>query len=268
MKKIAVYCVTYNTYEELQSFLSSVKTAAEAASDVALVSVFVADNTESDVQNITFASDAITLKVFGFHKNLGYFGAVKSMMLASAPELFDLTVISNVDLTLEKDTFAKIARQPVSQDLGWIAPCLFSRRLNYDRNPEMPHRYSRTKLEMLCLMFKYSLLMKLYRRLLYRKVVKRDIDHTPRNIYAGHGSFIILTRNYFQRCGKIDYPPFLFCEEIYLAENCRRNGLAVKYDPSIVIYDNEHASTSELAKKEIFYKYNYIAVKYILDKFY
>lgn len=268
MKKIAVYCVNYNTYEELYSFLASVKTAAKIAKDVAFVSVFVADNTENNVQSIKFESDGFELKVFEFHKNLGYFGGVKSMMLTSEPEEFYMTIICNVDLTLEEDTFVKIASYPVSQDIGWIAPCLFSKRLNFDRNPEMPYRYSKIKLEMLCLMFKYSLMMKLYRRLLYRKVVKRNIDHTPRNIYAGHGSFMILTRSYFQKCGKIDYPPFLFCEENYIAENCRRNGLVVKYDPSIVIYDKEHASTEGLVKKEIFYKYNYIAVKYILDKFY
>ena len=57
---------------------------------------------------------------------------------------------------------------------------------------------------------------------------------SPKDVYAGHGSFIILTKYYLSKVGIVNYPVFLFCEEIYLAEMCRINNLLVRYEPSSI----------------------------------
>jgi GT2 family glycosyltransferase len=93
------------------------------------------------------------------------------------------------------------------------------------------------------------------------------------DIYAGHGSFILLTRAYFEKCGMIDYPVFLFGEELYLAEECRKHSLRVIYRPEICIYDSEHVSTSKLKKtlpfkKTFYYQCNSDAIDYILANYY
>ena len=87
------------------------------------------------------------------------------------------------------------------------------------------------------------------------------------SVYAGHGSFIILTQAYLRRCGTIDYPVFLFCEELYLAEMCRRNGLAVVYVPHIRVNDTEHVSVGKMAHRD-YCRHNLEAVSYIIRHFY
>ena len=268
MKKIAIYCVNYNSYQELSAFLKSIEQSYGKVKDIMVVDVFVADNTECDIQEIRFNSCTFNLKVYKFYKNLGYFGAVQKMMELSKPDDYDFTIISNVDLTLGINALEELYKTQIDDTIGWIAPCIFSKRLNKDRNPAKLKRYSKRKLLLLLFMFKHAFLMKLYRRFLYGRKKEMQISSIPHKIYAGHGSFIILTKSYIQNCKKINYPVFLFCEELYLAENCLRKNLNVTYNPKIIIYDDEHVSTEGLSKKAIFYKYNYQAIKYIIKQFY
>ena len=46
--KIAIFCVTYNSYNELTNYLSSIDVASKMAVETISVDVFIADNTEKD----------------------------------------------------------------------------------------------------------------------------------------------------------------------------------------------------------------------------
>lgn len=78
---------------------------------------------------------------------------------------------------------------------------------------------------------------------------------------------MLLTRSFFDSYKKIDYPVFLFGEELYMAELVRLAGKKVRYIPSLVIKDKEHASTSTL-RKRLFFQYNRESIKYCLEQFY
>lgn len=265
MKCIAVFCVNYNSYEFLDSFLCSVDKAAKYAGDVS-VSVFVADNTERNIKAISTNVHNINLKIFAYNENLGYFGAVGRMMDDVPAEDFDYVIISNVDIMIEQDALAKlVSKYDRNNTVGWIAPQIYSEDEHRDRNPKIMARYSLRRLRMLRLMFKYLLLNSVYKKTLYQR--KKYQVHDPGEIYSGHGSFIILTNEYFKRCDIIDYPVFLFGEEIYLAEKCRVNGLTVYYDPEIKVVDREHASTSKMPSR-FYTKCNVEALSYIIRTFY
>ena len=60
MKKIAIFCVSYNSDKERDQFLASINYAAKKAGDKVRVDTFVANNTKED--------------------NPGYFGAIKQLM--------------------------------------------------------------------------------------------------------------------------------------------------------------------------------------------
>ena len=87
------------------------------------------------------------------------------------------------------------------------------------------------------------------------------------DIYAGHGSFMMLSKNFFEHYKKIEYPVFLFGEEIYLGELIRLAGMRARYVPSLEVIDMEHTSTGKM-KKEFYYKCNKESIDYILDHFY
>ena len=68
-------------------------------------------------------------------------------------------------------------------------------------------------------------------------------------IYAPHGAFIIFTQLYFESGASIDFGLNLFGEEIFVAEECRKNNLNVYYEPQISVLHAEHVSTGAVSSK-------------------
>ncbi len=245
MKRIALFCVSYESDKERDNYLKSIDTASKKAAGKVSVDIFVANSTKED--------------------NPGYFGAVKRLMQNVEMDVYDYTIISNVDLKIEEDFFLKLADYNCAADTGWIAPQIWSLLEKRDRNPQVKNRYSLRKLKILRTFYQFPILDKLYTHTIYRK--KKYKKHVAGPIYAGHGSFIILTRQYFNHCGKINYPVFLFCEELYLAEMCMKAGLKVEYVPDIKVIDLEHVSTGKMSHH--FYCHcNNEAMQYIMSTFY
>lgn len=264
MRKISIYCVNYHSYDSLRNYLNSIETAVRQVMDQIQLSVFVADNSVP-ATSFDYPSQKFTLEVLPTGQNLGYFGAIRLLMQKYSPEVFDYTIISNVDVLLYSDFFRQLLSLSESESIGWIAPEIYSTIEQRDRNPKIMRRYPKRKLQILKNLFRIPLLYNLYTHSVYKS--KKLIQHEAGQIYAGHGSFIILTQQYFQQCGIIDYPIFLFCEEIYLGEQCRQNGLKVVYDPTLKVTDAEHTSTSAF-KRNKYCQLNLQAISYILKTYY
>ena len=246
MKRIAIFCVSYHSDKERDAYLTSIEAAAKKAGEEVQVDTFVANNTEAD--------------------NPGYFGAVKKLMQDVNVAEYDYAIVSNVDLTLAEDFFINLAAYDCPEDTGWIAPRIWSQLEGRDRNPQRLARPTRRKMQILKAFYQYPLLDTIYHHTAYRRK-KYNTQASPGTIYAGHGSLIILTKKYLQKCGKIDYPMFLFCEELFLAENCRQAGLAVRYEPSIQVNDKEHVSIGKMPHS-VYCQYNLKAMNYIIKKFF
>jgi hypothetical protein len=59
-----------------------------------------------------------------------------------------------------------------------------------------------------------------------------------------HGSFIGITKQFLEKEFKsLEKAPFLFSEEIFLAECCNRSHLKLKYVDKVKLLHNEHATT-------------------------
>lgn len=264
MKQVAIYCVNYHSKDRLEHYLQSIDLAVKATSGDFQLDVIAIDNSVP-AETIDYAPQAFSLKVVNTGENKGYFGAVSEGMKRYDPMAYDYSIISNVDVVMEKDFFVQLAEMPANKTLGWIAPQIFSDTEHRDRNPKIMHRYAKRKLQILRFLFSIPPLYNLYTHTAYKS--KKLIKHEPGEIYAGHGSFIILTQEYFKRCGIIDYPVFLFCEEIYLGEQCLKHGLKVVYNPQIRVRDTEHASTGTFRRRK-YCRYNYEALSYILKTYY
>ena len=246
MKRIAIFCVSYHSDKERDAYLTSIEAAAKKAGEEVQVDTFVANNTEAD--------------------NPGYFGAVKKLMQDVNVAEYDYAIVSNVDLTLAEDFFINLAAYDCPEDTGWIAPRIWSQLEGRDRNPQRMTRPTRRKMQILKAFYQYPLLDTIYHHTAYRRK-KYNTQAEPGTIYAGHGSLIILTKHYLQKCGKIDYPIFLFCEELFLAENCRQTGLTVRYEPSIQVNDKEHVSIGKMPHS-VYCQHNLKAMNYIIKKFF
>ena len=262
--KVVIYCVNYHSYNSLIDYLESIDKGVGNILDNSTVNVIVADNTVPCSQ-VNYKAQNFELKVIPTGENKGYFGAIRHIMEYYPPHNIDYSIISNVDVLLSETFFSQLISYKVAKDTGWIAPKIYSKTLNMDFNPQALQRYSYNKMIALRLLFKYPLLLWLKQKLLHQY---REIKvHEAGPIYAGHGSLIILTAEFFRQCGIINYPIFLYGEEIYLAELCRKSQLKVMYAPQIEVYDIGKISTGQIPSKQ-YCKYNYLALDYLIHHFF
>lgn len=266
MKRILIVAVNYNSYSELIDYLDSIEVSMSMVIDQCSMDVYVADNSSQKEVIDTAKYHNFNLHVVPLD-NLGYFGgAFYVINNLIDPKRYTYVIISNVDILLEKMSVFEMLHINLSNDIAWIAPSIISKEEHRDKNPKVLFRYSKYKLKFLYYMYKYSFLHKMYVLTIYKRKKKRSI-FSSMDIYAGHGSFMILTSNFFSFYSTLSYPVFLFCEELFIAELIYKVHMRVHYEPAVIVSDGEHVSTSKL-NSSFYYKCNREAVNYILKTFY
>lgn len=265
MSDLLFVCVNYNSYKELSDYYDSIRVAAEYVNGIR-VRLIIADNSLSPHPIDLPSEGSIDYEVRHFD-NLGYLGAAQQV-INSLDDItkYDYVAITNVDIKLKRDFFKQLEMLHFDNDVAWVAPQIWSEVEHRDRNPKIMQRNRRRKLKIQRILYKYPMLDWIYAKTVYKRKLYQD-SVKEREIYAGHGSFILLTKSFFRLCHKLAYPVFLFGEEIYIAELIRNAGLRVRYLPNLVVYDAEHVSTGIL-KKSFYYKCNMEAIEYILKTFY
>ena len=293
--KVLIVPVTYNSYDALDNYIASVGKALEAAADPTIsVKIHVADNS-------TFSRKENSQSVETTHyDNPGYLPAALKTVYSEDYASYDYIIISNVDVTLDETFFTALRDLKPDPDTVWIAPFIWSPSENRDVNPKILERYTKKRLQLLRLLFACPPLYYLYTRTLYRKKVNQsrkeeasssasDGNHNScvpsvaseqsssvqfsilnsqlKNIYSGHGSFMIFRPELFQQEPPLNYPVFLFCEEIFMAEMVRRIGKKAVHCPAVKVWDCEHASTGLMGLWR-YCKYNHDALSYIIKHFY
>jgi GT2 family glycosyltransferase len=138
--------------------------------------------------------------------------------------------------------------------VGAIAPRLThaaggqKAQLHYVKKP------SREKYEKLVRVFSFYYLALAHRMAgdLKRKLgFARDRGEIPREIFAPHGAFMIMTREYFSRTGGFAYPCFLFLEEIYIGHECEKAGLSCIYEPRITYAHKNHGTMGSILSRRV-----------------
>jgi GT2 family glycosyltransferase len=213
-------------------------------------------------------------------ENLGYFGGAKAALdhflerTGAAP---DWVIVSNNDILIEdQDFFLNLFSQdPMAA--GIIAPRIQVLPGRTEQNPFMKRRVGRwQRFTMRFYSFSYPLGVTwdwLSRQ--KKAIASRILSWAPRSngiqarqiIYAAHGAFMIFSRRFFEAGGNLDGQPFLFGEEISIAEMCRSLGLPVIYEPSLSVLHNEHQSVGHGMSRRI-YGYHRAAVHHVLSKYF
>jgi GT2 family glycosyltransferase len=195
-------------------------------------------------------------------QNRGYFGGAKwaldQYLARHRPP--DWIVVCNNDIVFDDAAFLNrlLANDPIAG--GVLAPAVVSRLTGLDANPMMLKRPGRLR------MFRYRLLLSTYyvawlaqwlapsvrkmRNRLQGRPSTRRIGTTQ--IYAPHGSIFIFSRKFFEAGGFIDDGPFLYAEEIRVAEMCLRLGLPVIHDPELRVWHEENQTTGRMLSRSIY----------------
>lgn len=264
--KICIACVNFNSYDHLSKYLTSISNAtSQVPSNAIELDVFVADNsvTKQPVKQDT----NLNLHVVN-NPNLGYIGGIKSITKLIDVCSYDYFIISNVDVCLSKSFFIDLLAYKNEGKIGWIAPSIISATEKKDRNPKVENRYSKTKMQIFQLLYSFPFLHYMYETILYPlKRFRQPSKPRMSRIYAGHGSFMIFTKSFLANLNEINYPVFLFGEELYFAEECLKRDFDVVYYPNITVLDSDHVSTSKM-KKSFYYSSNLEAINYIYEHYY
>lgn len=254
MKKILISCINFNSYNELGKYLQSIDTATAFVRSNVKINVIVADNTVENYQAISTEYSNINVQVFPFHENLGYIGGATKMFEIIGEEKiksYDYVIISNVDLTLDNNFFIELLNID-SSNIGFIAPRITTAKNNNEENPFIVKRPSSLKMWLLILMYKYPVLFALNKLKYNRKKNSRAIicaETIQQDIYAGHGSIMIFTKDLVDNYFPFRYEPFMYGEEVFLAELTRLAKLKCLFSPTIRVYNIGNVSTKFLGNK-------------------
>ena len=267
MKNIVILCVNYNSYHELNSYLTSIDEAAQYVNDC-VVRVLVADTTMDAILPISNVFSHISVDVVVCHENLGYIGGIRRLITSYGPISCDYTIVSNVDVILPSDFFVHLLAYPLTEEIGWIAPTIYSESESKDRNPKLVSRPSKRHLQLAKQLYIHPWIYNLYVTFVYnkRKPVK-SVANSKQTIYGGHGSFMIFTDFQFVAEAVSQYKAFLFCEENLFAEELYLRHKIVQYVPEISVNDLDHASTSKL-RGTTYCRWNRAALSFILNRYY
>ncbi len=269
MLNILYVIVNYNSEEDSVRYLQSIQKSQDSNSGT--VDIVLVDNSTTKSKKLRDTISLMDLNVTILDSdNVGYFGAFKvALESVGYPKVstYDHVIISNVDLEVTEDFFSKLEETKVGTDIGVIAPSIVSKHRHNDLNPKIITKPSKSKILRNYMLFKYPFLFKFYAKLSDKKIKHNKIQDIPQIIYAPHGSFIIFNQVFFEQGGIIDYPVFLFGEEMYVAESMKTMNLKIQYNPNIKIFDFDHGSTSKENRSFISAEHRK-ALKYILKNYY
>ena len=194
--------------------------------------------------------------------NLGYFGAVRyALTQPSVKRLLgesDWMVVSNVDLLFDREQLERSTARHTPATTAVIAPRILSLADGSEQNPYMRKRPTTLRIHAYRMIFRsyWALLAYSWGAQAWRSVRRRlgrsgGAPSGQQLIYAPHGSFMILSSSCFARAEDFAFQPFLFGEEIFIAEAAARAGLAVVFDPAILVMHEDHAGMQSLPRREI-----------------
>jgi GT2 family glycosyltransferase len=213
--------------------------------------LIVVDNSESDIEARKLAEfekvdPRITVAVAS--SNLGYFGGAH-WWLSQRPVTADWVAVCNADVMLADENF--VARLAALKDPATVvAPDVTALPGGHPQNPFLEVRPSVRRMLLRRLALSTRLTAWGAKRVAARNRSKSAMaQRLAKEIYAPHGSFILFRRAFFDQGGALAHPPFLYGEEITVAECALRLGQGVRYEPGLKVEHNEHQATGRASRR-------------------
>lgn len=226
--------VSYGSVADAKNFVCSLGSLQP-------VNLVLICNRPGDAEEARDVLSNFDISILDFNDNPGYLPALNRALVlldTSSP-----IVLSNCDLLADSDTLQNIERSVTDHaDSAIIAPRIVG-ALGQDQNPYLLTPPTRRELLLLRLLHLHPLLGDV---MMWRQGRRGRSPGTTQvdagSIWAPHGSCVIFTPLYFERGGSVDYPYFLFAEELWVGSEAERIGAKVQYDPTIRLRHIEHAS--------------------------
>lgn len=283
-EKVTLITVNYKNFYYTRNLIESLSILEQFNK----MKVIIVDNastseTKSELERIREKYSDI-VKCFYLRENLYYWKGAEYALRKVYPVVEfmpEWIIICNNDIIIkQKDFIEKLIRLNY-KDYGVIAPSIISLETNKDQNPFLLYPYN--KMDVL----KRKILLSnwyVYRLIVFmRETVKKykpnksklvnsktDNKNNFIKIYAPHGSFVIFSRNFFEKGGYLDTNFDLYGEELTIAEVALKIGVPIFYVPMLEVFHMEHKSLGKHMSKNNFYKareaFEYVCKEYLNKK--
>lgn len=251
-KTLLLVAVNYNAAHETIEFVHTLSELEK----INQVRVVIVENSNQNSRDTKLKLNLLRilpeLDFIETTENLNYFGSVNHAIDQLALNIisFDFFIISNVDILIKDSTFLTKLFSFNNPEVGIIAPTVFSIAQNTDQNPYKRLQFKKNYFYYYRFVYHHIFFTRMHEALadILRPYKKNNIA-SPSNsefIYAPHGAFIIFLKAYFTAGCTIDYGKLLFCEEIFVSEQCSKKGLKVFYEPALKVLHSEHIATGKL----------------------
>jgi GT2 family glycosyltransferase len=168
-------------------------------------------------------------------------------------------IVCNNDIVIEQADFITKLLSIDFEKYTIIGPSITSLATGLDQNPFRITPIKPFELFIWRIFFRhyYIAFFMLKCRDLLKKIFKINSKHknkfiTERIIYAPHGAFVIFSKTFFEKGGKLDTNFKLWGEENTLAETARRIGVPIYYFPSLKVIHKEHLAVGQNFTKDKF----------------
>lgn len=248
MKNQALFiCVNYNNELDSLNLIDSIL----KQSQLKKIDIIISDNSKKSspkLQNLQRKCKNIIYKKN--KKNKGYFQGANSALkhYLKKNKTPEWIIISNPDIIINDSQF--ISKLFKIKEKTIIAPSIISIKTKNDQNPFLISKPSTKKMRFYKTIYNSKILTEKYT--LFHTIKSRlskNKEKIKREIYAPHGSFIIINKEYFKRKGTLNYQGFLFGEEIFLAEEAKKENIKIIYNPTLKVFHKQNSSTSKLKNR-------------------
>ncbi|MBV5329223.1 MAG: hypothetical protein JZU65_16640 [Chlorobium sp.] len=190
----------------------------------------------------------------------------------------DWVVFSNSDVSFPSQILRDHLKDlPQIAKIGVWGPEILSASTDSNQNPFLLNRPTRAKMIFYSSLYQFPTMLYCYeilsnvKKRLFRSAQQRALAETTKQpgiskVYAVHGSFFVLSKEFIENVRNVQWPCFLYGEEIWFAEMCNKYKLGIYYDPNFRVNHLEHTTTSYLSTKNKA-KNHFQSIKYLLNTF-
>jgi GT2 family glycosyltransferase len=253
MKRIAFTIINYFGEKDVMAFFSNELLLQK---EVELLPILV-NNGSNDIQGLQDFCKKNSIHFLNPGTNLGYLnGAAFAHDYCKKNNIsFDCFILSNYDILFRSEYDLKnlidIAHE---RSLDVFGPQILNMPSESVANPMFETRITQSHIQRLVFVNRFYLLSALYQIL---HILKKRIqkNNAPQKIgaalcYAIHGSFMCFSKSFFEKKGILQYPSFLYGEELYIGEQCQIIGAQCGWTDAVVIEHHEHITTGIIKSRK------------------
>ena len=246
MSKIIITVVNYFGDEALIAFIEKELLSQQ---DISLTIAIVDNGSDKNLLQ-AYSEKYSNIVYLKPEVNLGYLGAAYFAyfnLIEKEKRSFNYFILSNFDLTLPHNhALSQLTERAKVNAFSVFGPQIINLPDKGTSNPMYADRLHISHIKRL-LFVNSNHLISLGYQFLHRLKKKQSSASMPTSqaCYAIHGSMMCFDAAFFEKGGTLNYPSFLYGEEIFIAEQCLENKISLGFISEVVVEHHEHATTGK-----------------------